>query len=67
MAKRRYIVQDRWCEICSQPAAYLVYTIGDPGLKPVCRPAHGELLIDGLARQDEANKHRNQHSPAPDG
>lgn len=53
MAKRRYIVQDRWCELCSKPAALLVFTVGEPGLKPVCSEAHGEELIRQLDRFEE--------------
>ncbi len=53
MSPRRYVVQDRWCEICSKPAALLVYTVGQPGLKPVCSTPHAELLIEQLTRQDE--------------
>ena len=52
MAKRRFIVQDRWCDLCSQPAALLVVTATDPKVRHVCSIDHGKLLIRQLERSD---------------
>lgn len=59
MGKSRFIAQDRWCDICSRPAALLVVTSSrdDPKpTRPVCSNKHGEMLIDQLNRADKAEK-----------
>ncbi len=55
MARKRFIVQDRFCEICSAPAALLVVTAhkDDPAVWPVCSTDHGEMLIKQLDRNYE--------------
>ncbi len=58
MPRKRFIAQDRWCVMCSRPAALLVVTAhkDDPTLRPVCSNAHGENVIEQLARADDAEK-----------
>ncbi len=58
MAKKRFIVQDRFCELCSAPAALLVVTAhkDDPHAWPVCSYDHGEMLIDQLDRGERVVK-----------
>ncbi len=50
---RAYIVQDRWCELCSRPAALLIFTVGKPGLIPVCSEEHGQIIIEKLQAEGD--------------
>ncbi len=57
MPRGFYIVQDRWCEICSAPAAFQVLELGALKLMPVCTHDHGELLIkQKMAEREKALK-----------
>jgi hypothetical protein len=65
-----FIVQDRWCELCSRPAALRVVRARKDGkLWDVCSTEHGQMLIDQQKRMEKGlkegttPKHRNQHSP----
>jgi len=56
VAKAFYIVQDRWCEICSAPAAFLVLELRESKLMPVCTLDHGEELIRQKLRERKKAK-----------
>lgn len=56
MAKAFYIVQDRWCSICSAPAAFQVFELRIGKLMPVCSIDHGEELIRQKLREREVEK-----------
>ena len=56
MAKAFYTVQVRWCEICSAPAALLVFEVGATKLMPVCSIDHGEELIRQKLHEREVAK-----------